>query len=187
MGKTRALRGTGSVFEDVKRGRWRGKISIDGTVHTVYGKDKTEARAKLNTLLKSGGGSQAEASKLTVARLVDEWLERDLAGRDLAPSTVARHKWATDKIKRMIGKKWKPGEAIDAARAEGVLAPLKLFALGRAGGEASGLLYSLEVPWKKDKTGAVQIPFRLSGKESAPLKKLLETGLGPPPAGITGG
>ena len=91
------------------------------------------------------------------------------------------------RLKRMIGKDWKPGEAIDAARAEGVLAPLKLFSLGQAGGEGSGLLYVLEVPWKKNKTGMVQIPVRLSGKESAPLKKLLEAGLAPPPAGITGG
>jgi hypothetical protein len=91
------------------------------------------------------------------------------------------------RLKRMIGKKWKPGEAIDAARAEGVLAPLKLFSLGQAGGEASGLMYSLEVPWKKDRPGAVQIPVRLSGKESAPLQKLLEVGLAPPPADISGG
>ena len=91
------------------------------------------------------------------------------------------------RLKRMIGKKWKAGEAIDAARAEGVLAPLKLFSLGQVGGADSGLLYSLEVPWKKDKNGAVQIPVRLSGKESAPLKRLLETGLAPPPADIAGG
>ena len=67
-----------------------------------------------------------------------------------------------------------------------MLAPLKLLALGKADGEASGLMYLLEVPWKKDKTAAIQIPVRLSGKESAPLTKLLETGLTPPPAEISG-
>ena len=87
---------------------------------------------------------------------------------------------------RMVGKKWKPGEALDGGRAEGPLAPLKLLALGTTGGKASELQYKVEVDWKKGKPGVVHLPIRLSGREAQPLIELMQRGLEPPPPGFEG-
>ena len=104
--KKRAQRGSGTVFEDKARSRYIGQIVIDGKRHSVYGRTKTEARAKISALLKASGSPDKPAeSRLTVAEVVDQWLTRDLAGRDRAPSTVDRAYWAAGHIKKLIGKK----------------------------------------------------------------------------------
>lgn len=104
MAKKRAVRGTGSVFYEKARSRYRGKVTIDGEVHTVYDRTKTGARTKLNVLLKAPTGD-GKPTTLTVAQILDEWIARDLAGRDLAPQTVELHRWSADRIRTVIGKK----------------------------------------------------------------------------------
>ena len=85
----RAIPGTGSVYKDKVRGdRWFGKITIDGQVRRVTARTKTEARTKLNELIRNGGVTPAEKNRpntISVATVVDEFLQRDLAGRDRAP------------------------------------------------------------------------------------------------------
>lgn len=39
----------------------------------------------------------------SVAGLLDDWMTREVAGRGLAPSTLARHRWAVDHLKHEIG------------------------------------------------------------------------------------
>jgi len=93
------------VYERPDRGDWTGQIAIDGHRRTVYGKDKTAARAAISALLKSDGQTDQKTTGLTVTKVIDEWFERDLAGRDRAPQTVELHRWAADRIKVSIGKR----------------------------------------------------------------------------------
>lgn len=131
MAKKRAVRGTGSVFEDKARNRYRGKVTIDGQVHTVYDRTKTGARAKLNALLKSGGETTTpKASSYTVETAVNEWLERDLAGRNRAPQTVELHRWAADRINAEIGKK--PAAKLTVRKADDLLDQLAADGLSRS-------------------------------------------------------
>ncbi len=85
------------------------------------------------------------------------------------------------RLKRMFGKKWKPGEGLEAAQYDGSLAPLRLLASGARAGSGA-LEFRIEIEWKKDKTGVVKIPLRLSGDDAAPLMDLLRNGLPAPPA-----
>ena len=87
---------------------------------------------------------------------------------------------------RAIGKKWKPGEGLDAGRAEGPLAPLKLLALGRQDQGSADLRYTIQVEWKKDNPGTVRVPIRLSGRDAEPLIDLMRRGLEPPPRRFEG-
>jgi hypothetical protein len=94
-------------------------------------------------------------------------------------------------IGRKIGKKWDPGEGVNAvtfddgtakARTEGPLAPLKLLILGAA--EDHRLKYAFEVPWKKKKDGRVEVSFIVSGAEIETLMDLVRNGLEAPPASL---
>ena len=53
--------------------------------------------------LATGRASIGPATTITVAQVLDEWLDRDLAGRNVAPQTVELHRWAADRIKAEIG------------------------------------------------------------------------------------
>ena len=94
-------------------------------------------------------------------------------------------------IGRKIGKKWDPGEGVNAvlfgddttkARTEGPLAPLKLLLLGAA--EDGRLKYAFVVPWKKKKDGRVEISFVVSGAEIETLMDLVRKGLEAPPPSL---
>lgn len=99
MAKSRRPRGTGTIYTDTARGRLVGQVVIDGKRVKVYGKDRTEVQAKMNQLRKAPPSSRTAGATLTVGALLDEWKARDLDGRDRAPATVDRHRWAIDKIK----------------------------------------------------------------------------------------
>jgi integrase len=101
---TRATPGTGSIFKHDSRDGYVGQIRIDGRRLKVYGKTKADARRKLNALL--GGGSQQKSprsSQLSVGKLLEHWMRRDVGGRGLTPSTMARHRWAIDHLTAQIG------------------------------------------------------------------------------------
>lgn len=105
----RAIPGTGSVYKDNTRGdRWFGKITIDGQVRRVTARTKTDARTKLNELIRNDGVTPAEKNRpntIAVATVVDDFLKRDLASRGRGPSTIVVHEWAARLIKKHLGKK----------------------------------------------------------------------------------
>lgn len=101
MATKRATPGTGSVYEDKPNNRYVGQITLGGKRHKVYARTKTECRAKLNDVIKRGGTAPLTIESgrgLTVATLIEQWITRDLDGRDRAPSTVATHRWAKGHI-----------------------------------------------------------------------------------------
>lgn len=96
--------GDGSLFRN-DRGTWTMFVTVDGKRYKRTGKDKTEVRSKVAELRRqiTTGERSAAESRDTIGALVEEWLTRDLAGRDRAPSTVSRHRWAADHIIEQIG------------------------------------------------------------------------------------
>jgi integrase len=110
MAARRREKGSGSVYEDRGRpGRWIGEVVVDGKRRRVSGKDKTEVRAKLRNLVaKRELGLGIGDSRVTVAQVVDSYLEREVPnllhnGRPLAPRTVESYRWAGDTIKAELG------------------------------------------------------------------------------------
>lgn len=108
MAKRRA-RGDGTVYYDASRDRWIGAVTIAGRRRKVTGKDRTEARAKLSQLLAAKTtGAAVPNKRTTVGQALDAFLERDLPtrtsnGRPLAETTIARHEWAADHLRRELG------------------------------------------------------------------------------------
>jgi integrase len=89
-------KGTGSVYHDKKRDRWRGEVTVDGRRYRVTGKTSTEARRKLRMLTaKRDTGQRVGPSAKTVADAAAEFRRtlpnRKVAGRPLAPATLARY------------------------------------------------------------------------------------------------
>lgn len=97
--------GDGSFIEQSK-GKWVGFKTIDGTRYKRTGPNKTAVKAKFADLAKElGKGPAAKPSGVTVAEVLTAFLERDLAGRKRAPSTVNLHHWAAAIITEHIGTK----------------------------------------------------------------------------------
>ena len=129
--KRRATPGTGSIYKDSTRNRWVGKITVNGRVRRVYAPTKTEARAKLNGILGAGASAmRARVVGTSVGALLDDWMTRDVQGRGLAPSTVARHRWAVDHLKEQIGHATL--DALTVRDVEAALDRLVACGLGRA-------------------------------------------------------
>ena len=102
----RARRGSGTVSYDTDRKRWVGRIYIDGKRRKVYAQTKTDAAARMTELLKAPIaelGARVRKPKITVSAVVKDFLERDLAGRGRAPSTVGLHEWAAGHIRAELG------------------------------------------------------------------------------------
>lgn len=96
--------GDGTVYEDRERARWIGAVTVDGKRRKVTGKTKALARSRLNELLRQrDAGKPVGDGNVTVSEVLDQWLARDVAVRELAPSTTEGYRWATDTIKQSIG------------------------------------------------------------------------------------
>ena len=107
--------GDGSLFQN-SQGGWTMMVTVDGKRYKRTGATKTAVRAKVSELraqlargeyqppsARRGRTSASRTSGATVAELVEQFLSRDLAGKDRAPSTVSRHRWAADHINSQIG------------------------------------------------------------------------------------
>jgi integrase len=110
---SRRRKGDGSIYHDAGRGRWVGEVTVNGRRHKVARKTKVDARAALVALVERARSGQLDdrapssvrlgAGELLVDDVLADFLERDLAGRDRAPSTVARHHWSAAHVGREIG------------------------------------------------------------------------------------
>lgn len=101
----RREQGTGSVYEDPKRpGRWVGEVRVDGKRRRVSGTSRADASRKLRELTAKRDTGQRVANRaVTVASAVDEFLERDVPNRHLAPKTLELYRWTADIIRDEIG------------------------------------------------------------------------------------
>jgi len=106
---SRRPRGDGTVYYDDTRDRWIGAVTIGGRRRKVTAATKTDARARLATLLAAKTtGTPIDDRSHTVAQAVDVFLARDLPGRrrngrPLAPATLTGYRWACDIIVNRLG------------------------------------------------------------------------------------
>jgi len=112
--KRRNRMGRGSVYANkTTPGLWVGEVRIEKKRYRVSARTKVDAGAKLAALIRqieTGETDTDEAAPepdetLTVDQLVADWLARDIAGRDLAASTVNRHRWASGLVCDLIGRR----------------------------------------------------------------------------------
>jgi len=114
----------------------------------------------------------------------------DASTYGFAAAIVAERKGA---LGRAFGKDFKPGEKRVAAKTEGTWAAVKVLEKGFPGdvGEAEGnslnLVYTIEVPFKKDQPGRLKIPVKAEGSGISLLLRFLKSGLERPPSSIAGG
>ena len=106
----RREKGTGSVYFDESRGRWRGEVRIDGQRHKVTATTKSEAQRKLRELTaKRDTGQVVNVTRMTVAEAVADFRARALPnrrskGRPLSPSTLDSYRWTLDIIDAELSK-----------------------------------------------------------------------------------
>jgi integrase len=75
--------GEGSIYQRESDGRWCCSIVCsDGKRQVLYGKTRAEVAKKLNTALQAREqGIPTPPARLTVDKLLDEWLNRDVRQR----------------------------------------------------------------------------------------------------------
>jgi integrase len=102
----RRAKGEGTVYHEPARNRWVAAVEIDGKRRKVTASTKTEARTRLNDLLrKRDRGESVNNGNLTVAHLLDSWETRALAAKTIAPSTSATFAWSAEHIRNALGSR----------------------------------------------------------------------------------
>jgi integrase len=101
----RREQGTGSVYGDAKRpGRWIGEVRVDGKRRRVSGTSRADVGRKLRALTaKRDTGQRVDDRSVTVAHVLDEFLERDVPNRNLAPKTIELYQWTAGLIRDELG------------------------------------------------------------------------------------
>ena len=95
--------GEGSVFEDTERGGWVGMAWIDGRRRKVRARTKTDALAKLSELRRHAADGIVADGNETVGQVLALWRGRDLASRQMAPSTRSKYEWAAAALDAEFG------------------------------------------------------------------------------------
>lgn len=104
MTEKRRRQGEGTVYFDATRDRWVGQAWIDGRRRKVSGRTEGDAVKALGRLIHGTDAERKADKKLTVAQLLRDWDVKALATRDLAPSTLDRHRWAIRLLTKELGK-----------------------------------------------------------------------------------
>jgi hypothetical protein len=143
-------------------------------------------------LLYFGGGldfkwkpGEPKATKLDVPLF-----GKDASEESVVKATVAERKGA---MGRAFSKEnWQTGAPQDLAVRKGAWAPLKLILAGLPPGSGTpssdrlSLLYTAEVPYKKNDPGKIKIGVTVEGKGLGHLLVLLKEGMKTPPASLSG-
>jgi integrase len=84
--------------------RWVAQIYVDGQKRRVLTATEAQARRELRKLMRSvDDGKPVSDGNLTLGVLMREWDTKVLATRDLAPSTIERHRWALKILREDLG------------------------------------------------------------------------------------
>ena len=93
MARRRAT-GEGSVYYETDGDRWVGAITLaNGTRRKVIGRNRTEARQRLDHLRHAVAAGEVAEGNATVSDAVNVWSARVLDARRLAPRTRERYEW----------------------------------------------------------------------------------------------
>ena len=96
-GRKRAKRsnGEGSVFQDRERGGWVGLLTVDGRRRKVRAATKVDVLAKLNRIRADADrGIVRPDGNATVQPLLDQWAQRVMPNRELAPKSRENYELA---------------------------------------------------------------------------------------------
>src|SRR5829696_2968105 len=103
--RQRRGRGDGALFQDA-RGRWIGRVVVDGKRHAVVARTKTEANTKLKKLRSDADtGLPVTPGDLTVAALLSQWAAKHLPNRKLEASTIAAHRAGVSAMTTALGRR----------------------------------------------------------------------------------
>ena len=104
--------GTGQVFRDKARGRWRGQVTIDGKRRSVSGATEGEARRKLDALLAGAASAADDDENPTLGAWLAYWVD-ELADTASENNRYNRQ-WAAAKLSALHGRR------MDALRSDHV-------------------------------------------------------------------
>lgn len=103
--ESRRGRGDGALFFDKDKGRWVGRVVVDGQRRKVHGLTKTEARKRLNSLRDAADrGLPITPGDLTLGELLILWESKALPNRNLSPSQMVAHRWAIRLLTEDLGR-----------------------------------------------------------------------------------
>lgn len=92
------------MYYEKARDRWVGAVTINGKRVKRTGKTETEARTKLNAVLRQRDLDEPVGDgNLTVGQLLDQWLKKDAAARDVAHATMLNYEWAVARLTEGLG------------------------------------------------------------------------------------
>ena len=96
--------GSGTVYQDKRRGDYVGEVWLDGKRRRVTGPNKTEAGRRLRALVQEHGRGELSDGNATVSDAVQLWRDRVLVAKDFAPSTRELYEWSCDIVVAELGK-----------------------------------------------------------------------------------
>lgn len=95
--------GTGAIYEDNRRGTFVGEIWLDGRRRRVTGPDRTTVNKRLRQLQRDHARNELTDGNATVSKAMENWSERVLAGKKLAPKSRELYEWAIELIRAELG------------------------------------------------------------------------------------
>lgn len=103
--------GEGSVYKVLKprksgtpAERWVAQVMIDGRQRRTFSPTEAEAKRSLRKLLKSvDDGRPVPDGNLQLGALIDQWEAKVLPNRNIKGSTMGRHKWALNILRKDLG------------------------------------------------------------------------------------
>lgn len=129
-----------------RRGRWVGRITVDGQRHKIVAATKGEATRRLAELRSQAEqGLPIAAGDLLVSDLLDEWLRKGLPGRNVSPNTVASREWSVRVLCEELGTT--RVRALTPNDVEAALARRARAGLGRASLSKMKTTMSLALTW----------------------------------------
>ena len=105
MGRRRG-NNEGSVYQEKSTGRWVAAVSIDGRRRRAIAPTEAAAKRRLREMLAQvDAGLPVADGSLTLARLLADWMNTAVAGKDLSPRTVDSHRWAVSVLTEQLGNR----------------------------------------------------------------------------------
>jgi integrase len=101
---TKRANGEGTIHHERERGRWVGRLYVDGKRRKVTARTKVDLLARMVELRHAAvTGEVVPDGSLTFGDVARRWRDRVLDARDLAPSTSDRYRWMLDRVVAELG------------------------------------------------------------------------------------
>jgi integrase len=101
---TKRANGEGTIYHDRDRGRWVGRLYVDGKRRKVIAHTKVDLLARMVELRHASASGEVVADgRMTFGEIAHRWRERVLDGRALAASTDERYRWMLDRVVAELG------------------------------------------------------------------------------------